>query len=542
MKPFKAPVDDIFFTLNHVAKAQEIPDWDSEMAQAVIEHFSRFAEDQIAPLNELGDRQGCRLENNRVKLPPEFVECYRSFCEQGWPSMCIGEEHGGQGQKPILVGVVAEIFSGACHSLQMLAALVPGLVGVLERFGTPDQRARFMPDLVSGDALATMCLTEPQAGSDLSQVRTRASENGDHWLINGEKIFISGGDQNLSPKITHLVLARTGSVEEGIKGLSLFICPSHNADATRNGVQVERIEEKMGIHASPTCQLVFSDADAELVGKQGEGLLGMFTMMNHARMDVSLQGVAHATRAADISRSYAMERKQGRIKGHEGSVAIADHADVRRMLVHQDALAIGCRAMTYMTLVMMENSQNKPLVEFLTPVCKAFCTDAGSEAADLAIQVLGGYGFLREFQVEQHWRDGRIARIYEGANGIHAVTLVNRLLRHDNAASANAFFNFIEDEMNFSATAGKNTSHLAKSLEVWNESRTDILAAPDPTQMAYSFMKLTGTLLFLAVWQRIEDAAKQSPESQKYLSTADFVRRYYVPEIDVWAARCRAEI
>ncbi len=540
MKPFKAPLDDILFTLNHVARAGEIDDWDSEMAKAVLEHFSRFAEDRIAPLNELGDREGAVLQDGRVQLPKPFVDCYREFCEQGWPSLSMGVEHGGQGQKTVLVGAVAEIFTGACHSLQMTAALVPGLVRVLERFGSADQRERFLPDLVSGEALATMCLTEPQAGSDLSLVRTKAKQDGDIWRLNGEKIFISGGDHNLSPKITHLVLARTGDVEDGIGGLSLFICPSHLVDGARNSITVGRIEEKMGIHASPTCQLLFENTEAELVGKVGEGLKGMFTMMNHARLDVSMQGVAHASRAADISRAYAEERKQGRIKGREGAAPIAAHADVQRMLLHQDALAMGCRAMTYTTQVLMENRHNRALIEFLTPVCKVFCTDAGSEATDLGIQVLGGYGFMKEYLIEQHLRDSRITRIYEGANGIHGVALVTRLLRYDNAAYADAFDAFISNEI--VSTKGIDASHLARSLEIWNEARSNILEATDPTPMAHSFMKMTGTLFFLAGWLRIEEASTLSVDEDRYLETAEFVRRYFVPEIEVWATRCRSGI
>ena len=294
MKPFTAPLDDILFTLTHVAGADRTPDWDAEMAREIGTHFAAFAEGEIAPLDEPGDRQGCRLENGRVWMPDGFAQVYRSYAEQGWPGLTAPEDHGGQGMGALMLAITSEIFSGANHSLQMVTGLVPGAVRVLTSFGTEGQQARHIPGLASGETLATMCLTEPGAGSDLARIRCRAVQAGDGWQISGEKIFISGGDQDMSARILHLVLARTS--DNGVKGLSLFLCPCTRADGTRNAVTVTRIEEKMGLHASPTCQLAFDGAEAELIGAEGQGLAAMFTVMNHARADVALQGVAHSAR------------------------------------------------------------------------------------------------------------------------------------------------------------------------------------------------------------------------------------------------------
>lgn len=417
MKPFEAPLGDILFSLDRVAQASDLPDWDADLAGEIGAHFAAFAQGEIAPLDEPGDMQGCRLENGRVLMPDGFGTAYAAYSEQGWPSLTAPEEFGGQGLGPLMLAITSEVFSGANHSLQMVTGLVPGAVRTLLRFGTPDQKARYIPPLGSGETLATMCLTEPEAGSDLSRVRCKATPEGSGWTISGEKIFISGGDQNMSDRILHLVLARTS--DDGVKGLSLFLCPCTRADGNRNSVVVTRIEEKMGLHASPTCQLAFDGAEAELIGAEGQGLMAMFTMMNHARLDVALQGVAHAARSYDIACAYAAERVQGR--GPDGSAVTLDqHADVRRMLDQIDWLAVSGRGLAHLAFVTMESETAPDLVDFLTPVAKVYCTEAGIKAAELGMQVLGGYGYLREYRLEQTYRDARITSIYEGANGIHA--------------------------------------------------------------------------------------------------------------------------
>ncbi len=505
MKPFSAPLDDILFTLTHVAGAARLPHWDGELAAEIGGHFAAFAEEQLAPLNEPGDAQGCRQEDGRVIMPEGFKEAYQAYAEQGWPGLTVPERFGGQGLDATALSITSEIFTGANHSLQMVTSLASGAVRTLLAFGSEDQQQRYIPDFASGEALATMCLTEPEAGSDLSRIRCKAENTGNGWRISGEKIFISGGDQDMSAKIHHLVLARTS--DEGVKGLSLFLCPCTLVDGSRNAVTVTRIEEKMGLHASPTCQLRFDSAEAELVGAEGAGLKAMFTMMNHARVDVALQGVAHAARAADIARTFAAERVQGR--GVDGKPVTLDrHADVRRMLDEIDALALGGRAITHLALVTVEAGEDPDLAEFLTPVAKVCCTEAGMRATELGMQVLGGYGYLKEYFLEQCYRDVRITAIYEGANGIHERALVTRLLP---GAAGAAFERFLKD----------SGAQSAENLSEWCRARDAVLASADPSAKAHDFMRLTVKTLLRVLWARMKDKATHHPDPERILRLAE---------------------
>ncbi|AJE46185.1 acyl-CoA dehydrogenase family protein [Celeribacter indicus] len=497
MIPFAAPVEDILLCLRDVAGADRLPDWDDETAEGILRHFAAFAEGVLAPLDETGDAQGCRLENGRVILPDGFRDAFAQLAAGGWQGLTAPEAFGGMAQNAAIAAGVSEIFSGANHSLQMVCNLVPGAISTLMKFGSEAQQTRWIPRLAAGETLSTMCLTEPGAGSDLSRIRTRALREGEAWRIEGEKIFISGGDQDLSRDILHLVLARTGAPGDGVKGLSLFLCPSATGGA-RNAVSVTRIEEKLGLHASPTCQLAFDGAGAELIGQEGGGLAAMFTMMNHARLDVALQGVAHASRAHQIAAGYAAERRQGRRADGTGAV-LSDHPDVRRMLGEQRSLALGARAMACLTMTELAMGDAPALVDFLTPVCKVFCTEAGIRAADLGIQVLGGYGYLTEYRISQTWRDARITSIYEGANGIHASALATRGLRDPAGADA------------FAARVGELAAGDAGCLALrddWQRMRAGM--GDDPLAQAHEFMALTGELLFRAVWCRL--AATGGPE------------------------------
>ncbi|NDR56211.1 acyl-CoA dehydrogenase family protein [Aliiruegeria sabulilitoris] len=521
MKPFQAPLDDILFTLTHVAGANELPEFEAELTQEIAGHFASFAEAEIAPLDEPGDQQGCRLEAGRVVMPDGFAELYHSYAEQGWQGLTAPEEFGGQGLDSTLLSVTSEIFTGANHSLQMITGLVPGAIRTIVHFGSEAQKAAHIPPLASGETLATMCLTESGAGSDLSCIRCRAARDGDGWRIDGEKIFISGGDQNMSARILHLVLARTS--DDGIKGLSLFVCPCTRADGSRNAVSVTRIEEKMGLHASPTCQLAFDGAEAELIGQEGQGLAAMFTMMNHARADVALQGVAHAARATDIARSYAAERVQGR--GSDGAPATLDaHADVQRILGRMDALALGGRALAHLAAVALERGDQPDLVEALTPIAKVYCTEAGMEAAELGIQILGGYGYLQEYRVEQTYRDARITAIYEGANGIHERALVTRLLPGRWGDALEAFL---------VAEAGvSGDESCTASVALWKQMRKDLRDRPDPTPAAHDFTGLSAEVLLQCLWQRMLRAADAHPDPER-------IRR--VAATAVAAGRARAD-
>ncbi len=490
MTPFKAPIEDIMFSLTAIAGAGDLDGWDSGLCQEILDHFGAFAEGVIAPLNEPGDLQGCRLENGSVRMPDGFRDAFAALAESGWQGLSAPEEFGGMEQDHLIAAAVSEVFSGANHAMQMICNLVPGAISTLLRFGSDAQQQDWIPRLASGAALSTMCLTEPGAGSDLSRVRTKAEKTGDGWSVTGEKIFISGGDQDLSEDILHLVLARTGDRDAGVKGLSLFLCGKADAG---HSIKVPRIEEKLGLHASPTCHMVFDNAPAQLVGNEGDGLKAMFTVMNHARIDVALQGVAHATRAHAIADAYARDRRQGR-KPDGTEATLADHADVRRMLGEQRALSLGARAMAHITLVEMEKGNRPELVEFLTSICKVFCTEAGIRAADLAIQILGGYGYLTEYGVSQIWRDARITSIYEGANGIHCLTLATRGLRTQGGAGAEAF----------DALIGEITqdADVMQLRDTWRNARTAVSAMDDPSECAFDFAQLSADLFYRAIWAK----------------------------------------
>jgi alkylation response protein AidB-like acyl-CoA dehydrogenase len=513
MTSFKAPVEDILFSLETVAGADQVSDWDRDLASEIIFHFGAFAEGVIAPLNAVGHSQGCQLQNGRVRMPDGFKDAFDQLAEMGWQGLTAPEEHGGMAQNALVAAAVSETFSGANLSMQMVCNLVPGAISTLSRFGSDAQQAEWIPKLAAGEVLSTMCLTEPGAGSDLSRIRTKATRQGDGWVINGEKIFISGADQDLSDDILHLVLARTGVKEDGVKGLSLFLA---NKQQAGSAITITRIEEKMGLHASPTCQMAFDECTAELIGEEGTGLQAMFVLMNHARLDVSLQGVALAGHAHRIAKSYAIERKQGRRP--DGSEAVlTDHADVRRMLDEQRCLEIGARGMAHVALVELLRGERPELVEFLTPLCKVFCTEAGITSANLGIQILGGYGYLTEYGLAQTWADARITAIYEGANGIHELAVTTRGLRLQGGAGADAFDALIEEL----------TDHpsVLELRELWRKARAKVISAEDPSTLAHDFAQLSCALFHRSVCARIA-AVASDPD---YVRLRDFALSRHLP-------------
>ena len=481
-----------------------MPDWDAGTAADILGHFAGFAQGVIAPLNAVGDHTGARLVQGRVRMPDGFAAAYAQLAEGGWQGLTAPEAYGGMGLSPLIGAACSEVFSGANHAMQMVCNLVPGAINTLLRFGTEAQKTAWIPKLASGAVLSTMCLTEPGAGSDLSAIRTQARQAGDTWRLAGEKIFISGGDQDMSDGILHLVLARTGTPQEGVRGLSLFLC------APQQVIRVTRIEEKMGLHASPTCQMVFDGASAELVGEVGGGLKAMFTMMNHARIDVALQGVAHAARAGQIARAYAAGRRQGR-DAAGAAVTIDAHADVRRMLDQQHILEIGTRAMCHLALGELELGARPALVEFLTPLCKIMGSEAGVQAANLGMQVLGGYGYLEEYGMSQTWRDARITGIYEGANGIHMTALASRGLRPGGGA----------DE--FAALVAELAGGRDIGLGEWHALRSRILQTDEAGRLAHRFAELSASVLNRAIWCRVEEQAQLSPDGANLLRLAGLV-------------------
>jgi alkylation response protein AidB-like acyl-CoA dehydrogenase len=431
---YTAPVAEQRFVLDHVVRIDELVD-DSDLVGAIVEGAGAFAEGEYAPLNRIGDQVGARWQDGQVAMPEGFKAAYRAFVEAGWGGINGPEAFGGQGLPYALATVVMEDLGSANMGFSLINMLTPGAIEALVAHGSPDQQAAYLPKLVSGEWNGTMNLTEPQAGSDVGALRTTATPAGDgSWRIKGQKIYITFGEHDLTDNIVHLVLARTPGAPAGTKGISLFLVPKYRlapdgSPAEFNDVRCVSIEHKLGINASPTCTLSFGDDGAchgWLIGEEMAGMRAMFTMMNNARLNVGLQGVQIAERAAQQALAYARERVQlGK--------PIIEHPDVRRMLLRMRALTQGARALIYYAAGQADRAHRsdtaaKARLDLLTPLAKAWGTDVGCEVASLGVQVHGGMGFVEETGAAQHYRDIRIAPIYEGTNGIQAADLVNRKL------------------------------------------------------------------------------------------------------------------
>ena len=438
--------------IEELAKSEKFADAEPDMVEAIVEGVGQFAAGEFAPLNRVGDLEGAKLENGVVRLPQGYSEAYDNYVEQGWNAIASPAEFGGQGLPFTLACNVLENLGTANMAFNLLPMLSVGAIEALEHHGSSELQDKYLPRLVSGEWSGTMNLTEPQAGSDLGALRATATpvDDGEHagkYLIKGQKIYITWGEHELSKNIIHLVLARLPDAPEGSRGISLFIVPKYhvNADGSlgpRNDLRCVSLEHKLGINASPTCVMSYGDNGecvGELVGAPHRGLMAMFTMMNNARINVGNQGVQIGERATQQALYYAKERVQSARAGSPDKepVAIVEHPDVRRMLLRMKALTQGARALLYYTAGQVDrgvlgDENAKARGEVLTPLIKAWGTDIGTEVASLGIQVHGGMGFVEETGAAQHWRDSRIAPIYEGTNGIQAADLVTRKLGMDN--------------------------------------------------------------------------------------------------------------
>jgi alkylation response protein AidB-like acyl-CoA dehydrogenase len=444
---FKAPLRDLAFALETAdfgRLASAYPGADAETVRAVLEGAGQFAAEVLAPLNRTGDEVGARFENGHVIAAPGFADAYRRFAADGWTGLAADPDHGGQGLPKALDVAVFEMVQAANLSFGLCPLLTQGAIEAIERNGDARQKALYLPRLVSGEWTGTMNLTEPQAGSDLGALATRAEPDGEGWRLSGQKIFITWGDHDMADNVVHLVLARLPDSPPGSRGLSLFLAPKrlvaeNGALGEANQLRPGSIEHKLGIHASPTCVMLFEGAKAELVGAPNQGLAAMFVMMNAARLGVGVQGVAIAERAYQQALAYALERKQGR-SAWTGAYPsrLFDHPDVRRTLMLMKAKIEAARAICLSTAVAADlaRTATNPVdrdtalfrQELLTPIAKAWSTDMGVEAASAALQVQGGMGFIEETGAAQYYRDARILPIYEGANGIHAIDLMGRKL------------------------------------------------------------------------------------------------------------------
>jgi acyl-CoA dehydrogenase len=449
---YRAPVADILYSLKHVAGFAaavgegRFGDLDLETAESVIGEAGKFATEALAPLDVVGDREGARCANGVVTTPTGFRDAYRRWAEAGWAGVTAKPEYGGMGLPHAIAAACNEMWSGASMGFALCPLLGEGAIGALEIYGDEALRATYLGRLVSGEWTGTMNLTEPQAGSDLSAVKTRAERAPDGtYRLTGQKIFITYGEHDMADNIVHLVLARLPDAPAGTRGISLFLAPKFlvkpdGALGSRNDVRCASIEHKLGIHASPTCVMVYGDAGgatAYLVGEENRGLNAMFVMMNAARLGVGLQGVAIGEKAYQKALAYARERRQGRA-GAGGMSAIVEHPDVKRMLVTMKALVQAARGICHLTAMSIDLASHADSAEaraaageraaLLTPAAKAFSTDVGDEVASLGVQVHGGMGFIEETGAAQYLRDSRIAAIYEGTNGIQAIDLVQRKL------------------------------------------------------------------------------------------------------------------
>jgi alkylation response protein AidB-like acyl-CoA dehydrogenase len=462
MSTYRAPLRDMQFVLRELADADAIaklPGFEdtTDVLDAILDEASTFASEVLDPINQSGDHEGCTWNDGVVTTPKGFKEAYTSFAKAGWIGLPVSPEFGGQGLPSLMLGPTLEMWNAANVGFANGPLLNQGAIEAIEQFGNPEQQQKFIPKLVSGEWTGTMCLTEPQAGSDLAQVRTQAIPEGDHYRIKGQKIFITFGEHDMAPNIIHLVLARLPDAPLGTKGISMFIVPKvmvkdDGSLGERNDVKCAGIEHKMGINANPTCTLNYGEAGAGaigyLVGEANRGLEYMFVMMNAARFSVGVQGLAIADRAYQHAVEYAKERIQFRDAASRSPqpVAIIKHPDVRRMLMWCKANVEAMRALSYVTAASLDLAHKSPdegtrkehqaFVELMIPIVKGWCTETAQDVASTALQVFGGMGYIEETGIAQQYRDVRITTIYEGTTGIQALDLVGRKLVRDMGASA----------------------------------------------------------------------------------------------------------
>lgn len=462
MSTYRAPLRDMQFVLRELAGVDEItklPGYEDsgDVIDAILEEASTFATEVLDPLNQSGDKEGCTWNNGEVTTPKGFKEAYKAFAQAGWIGLPVSTEHGGQALPQLLLGPTLEMWNGANVGFANGPLLNQGAIEAIELAGTEELKHRYIPKLVSGEWTGTMCLTEPQAGSDLAAVRSTAQPEGDHYRIKGQKIFITFGEHDMAPNIIHLVLARLPDAPLGTKGISMFIVPKVlvNDDGSlgeRNDVHCAGIEHKMGINANPTCTLNYGEngvgAIGYLVGEPNRGLEYMFVMMNAARFSVGVQGLAIADRAYQHAVEYAKERIQFRDAASRDpqAVAIIKHPDVRRMLLSCKSQIEAMRALAYVTAASLDYSvksadeavrkEHKAFVELMIPIVKGWCTETAQEVCSTALQVFGGMGYIEETGIAQQYRDVRITTIYEGTTGIQGLDLIGRKLVRDMGASA----------------------------------------------------------------------------------------------------------
>ncbi|MFT3821988.1 MAG: acyl-CoA dehydrogenase [Rubrivivax sp.] len=592
MWTYRAPVDQMQWLMTQVLEAPaswaRLPAFDgldAPTAAAVLEQAGRFAADKLAPINAAGDLAGCTWSAEGVRTPPGFRQAYAAFVDGGWPALACAPEAGGQGLPQLLNVALQEMVTASNHAFGMYPGILHGAYEVIKAHAVPALRERYLEKVARGEWLATMNLSEPQAGSDLGLVRTRAEPagggvaNGVPVRVTGQKIFISGGEHDLSDNIVHLVLCRISipggpEAPPGTKGLSLALVPKVLPDGRRNAVHCDGLEKKMGIKASATCQMRFEQAEGWLIGEPNRGLAAMFLMMNSARLLVAVQGVGHLEAASQNARAYAADRLQMRAARRPAGVAvdadggaadpIAWHPAMRRLLLTLQARTDACRLLAFWIALQLDESEQHPdpaqrreaaeQVALLTPVAKAFFTDLGHRSADEALQAWGGYGFLHDYGIEQTVRDSRIALIYEGTNEIQAVDLVMRKILDDGGRRAERLRSRLADEVQ-ACRAGAGLQPFADALQsqldAWGAAQAALIAGalqdPEwPLRVADDLLHGIGHALLAWAWARLArhaDAAAGSGRSgEQWRDAARFGIDWLLPQAQVhWARAARRD-
>jgi alkylation response protein AidB-like acyl-CoA dehydrogenase len=573
---YTPPNHDMSFVLFDVLNAQKLADIQryseatEEMQRAILEEAGKMAEQVLLPINESGDREGCTYdpETHSVKTPKGFPEAYKTYQQGGWTGLSAEPEFGGQGLPHLLKIVVDEMCCSSNLSFGMYPGLSHGAIDLLSQHGTDEQKAYYLPKMVEGVWTGTMCLTEPQCGTDLGLIRTKAepSANGS-YEITGTKIWITGGEHDLADNIVHLVLAKLPDAPQGSKGISLFVVPKFLEDGSRNEAFCGGLEHKMGIKASATCVMNFDKAQGWLVGKPNEGLKCMFTMMNAARIMVGVQGLGLAETAYQVSLAFAKDRRQSRsLTGpkdpSESADAIIVHPDVRRMLLKQKVFTEGARALAYWVGLHLDLShahsdsaqreRSDDLFQLLTPVVKSYLTDEGYFSSDSGLQAMGGAGFTQDWPVEQLLRDGRIARIYEGTNGIQALDLVGRKLTMKGGQLVRTYFSELKQML----ALINNQNHKDLCEEFIAELQTAVSwlganAPNDPEQagaVATPLLKMFALTSLAVLWAKMAQQSEQKDTESQYPSeflsgkrkAAEHFYRQSLPELRALAEDVKA--
>jgi alkylation response protein AidB-like acyl-CoA dehydrogenase len=522
MSAYTAPLKDMRFVLNELAGLSEVaklPGYEEatpDTVDAILEEAARFASEVLDPLNRSGDQEGSKWADGEVRTPKGFRDAYRKFAEGGWNALPFEPGWGGQGLPKLVATPVDEMWTSANMSFSLCPLLTQGAVHALALRGAPALQQTYIPRMVAGEWTGTMNLTEPQAGSDLALVKTRAVNHGDHYRISGQKIFITYGEHDLAKQIVHLVLARTPEAPEGTKGISLFVVPKFlvkpdGSLGERNGARCASLEHKLGIHASPTAVMLYENAVGYLVGEENRGLETMFIMMNAARFGVGLEGVAIAERAFQRALAFSKERLQGRDLAAGGkTVPIIRHPDVRRMLMLMKSQTEAMRALAYVVAAALdfasrsedeeERKKHQAFVDLMIPIVKGWCTETGIEVASLGVQVHGGMGFVEETGAAQYLRDARITTIYEGTTGIQAMDLVGRKIAREGGATAKAWLGELKAfDAELARSGNPDVQSLRAQLAAGAQALADcvqfIVAEKDPHAAfagAVPFLKLAG--------------------------------------------------